>query len=126
MSVHPIRETLETEVKVGDEASLVISTVKMENDDTKLRGDKHKSRTLRKQQSRLEDRGEGNREEKLQLFFNLNMTKSGLESHRDERTKYKYARWLIPETNKAKQIWDFYCLLLIIDICIVVPFRLAF
>lgn len=26
----------------------------------------------------------------------------------------------------AKQIWDFYCMILVIYVCIVVPFRLAF
>ena len=44
----------------------------------------------------------------------------------EHKQEYKYAKWLIPESNSAKQVWDFYCLILILYVCVVMPFRLAF
>ena len=45
---------------------------------------------------------------------------------RSQKETYKYEKWLIPETNMVKQFWDFYCMILVVYVCIVVPFRLAF
>lgn len=74
----------------------------------------------------MPDGGEGNVEEKMDLFLTYNNKKSLNEASITEQPRYKYSRWIIPETSTLKQIWDFYCLLLIIYICIVVPYRLAF
>ena len=38
---------------------------------------------------------------------------------------YPYEKWIITETNKPKQIWDFYCLGLVIYVSLVVPYRLG-
>lgn len=45
---------------------------------------------------------------------------------KEKQNGYKYAKWVISANNAFKAYWDVFCILLVIYVAIVVPFRLGF
>jgi len=48
------------------------------------------------------------------------------EDKKKNAEPYKYEKWIIKENNKWKMYWDLYCMLLVVYVALVVPYRLGF
>lgn len=45
---------------------------------------------------------------------------------KEKQGEYKYAKWIIPVHNTYKALWDVFCMILVLYVALVVPFRLGF
>jgi hypothetical protein len=61
----------------------------------------------------------------LELAMKHIVLKAASQHFETKMKEYKWKHWIISEKNKYKRAWDVYCLLLVLYVAIVLPYRIG-